>query len=62
MIPAKTRYDTHDNELLAIVKTFKALKHYLKCSYHEVLVLINYNKLQQFIDTKSLGSRQVHWA
>ena len=32
MIPAKTRYETHDSELLAIVETFKTWRHYLEGS------------------------------
>ena len=32
IIPAATRYETHDSELLAIVETFKTWKHYLKRS------------------------------
>ena len=62
MIPAETRYETHDGELLAIVKAFKTWKHYVEGSQHEVLVLTDYNNLQQFIETKSLSSRQVRWA
>ena len=30
MISAKTRYETHNNELLAIIETFKTWKHYWK--------------------------------
>ena len=62
MISAETRYETHDGELLAIVEAFKTWKHYLKSSWHEIFMLTNYNNLQQFIDTKSLSSRQVRWA
>ena len=62
MIPAKTRYETHDNELLAIVEVFKTWRHYLKGCKHEVLVLTDHNNLRQFMDTKSLSSRQVRWA
>ena len=62
MIPAETRYETHDGELLAIVEAFKTWRHYLKGCKHEVLVLTDYNNLCQFIDTKSLSSRQVRWA
>ena len=32
MIPAECNYDTHDKELLAIVKTFKHWRHYLEGS------------------------------
>ena len=62
MIPAETRYETYDGELLAIVEVFKTWRHYLEGSQHEVLVLTNYNNLRQFMDTKSLSSRQFRWA
>ena len=62
MILAKTWYKTHDGELLAIVKAFKTWKHYLESCKHKVLVLIDHNSLQQFMDTKSLSSCQVRWA
>ena len=59
MIPAETRYETHDGELLAIVEAFKTWRHYLEGSQHEVLVLTDHNNLRRFMDTKSLSSRQV---
>ena len=59
MIPAKTRYETHDRELLAIVEAFKTWRHYLEGCKHKVLVLTNHNNLRRFMDTKSLSSRQV---
>ena len=62
IIPSKTRYETYNGELLAIVETFKTWRYYLKGSQHEVLMLTNYNNLRQFIDTKSLIARQVCWA
>ena len=62
MIPAETRYETHDGELLAIVKAFKTWRHYLEGCKHEVLVLTDHNNLRRFMDTKSLSSRQVRWA
>ena len=62
MIPAETRYETHDGELLAIVEAFKTWRHYLEGCKYEVLVLTDYNNLRKFMDTKSLSSRQVHWA
>ena len=45
IIPAKTRYEMHDGELLAIVEDFKTWRHYLEGSRHEVLVLTDHNKL-----------------
>ncbi len=62
MIPAKTRYETHNRELLAIVEAFKTWRHYLEGCKHEVLIFTEHNNLQRFIDTKSLSSRQVWWA
>ena len=62
MIPTETRYETHNGELLAIIKAFKTWSHYLEGSQHEVLVLIDHNNLRRFIETKSLSSRQVRWA
>ena len=62
MIPAETRYETYDNELLAIVKAFKTWRHYLEGCKYEVLVLTDHNNLHCFMDTKSLSSRQVRWA
>ena len=62
MIPAKTRYETHNNELLAIIEAFKIWRHYLKSCKHEVLVLTDYNNLRRFMDTKSLSSKQVRYA
>ncbi len=59
MIPAETRYKTHDGELLAIFKIFKTRRHYLEGCKHKVLVLTDYNNLQRFMDIKSLSSRQV---
>ena len=62
MIPAETRYETHNGELLAIVEAFKTWRHYLEGSQHEVLILTNHNNLRRFMETKSLSSRQVRWA
>ena len=62
LIPAETRYETHDSEFLVIVEAFKTWRHYLEGFWHEVLMFTNHNNLQQFIDTKSLSSKQVWWA
>ena len=62
MIPAKTWYETHDGEFLAIVKAFKTWRHYLEGCKYEVFVLTDHNNLRRFMDIKSLSSRQVCWA
>ena len=59
MIPAETRYETHNGKLLAIVEAFKTWRYYLEVSKHEVLVLTDHNNLRCFMDTKSLSSRQI---
>ena len=61
MIPAETQYETHDQELRAIVEAFETWRHYLGGCKFEVLVLIDHNNLCRFIDTKDLSSRQVRW-
>ena len=59
MIPAETRYKTHNTELLAIIEAFKTWRHYLEGCKHKVFVLTNHNNLCRFMNTKSLSSRQV---
>ncbi len=61
MIPARTRYATHNGKLLAIFEAFKTWRHYLEGCKHKVLVLTHHNNLQRFMNIKSLGSRQVRW-
>ena len=55
-------YETYDAELLAIIEAFKNWRNYLKSYQYEVLVLTDHNNLRQFIDIRSLSSRQVCWA
>ena len=62
MIPVETRYETHNEELLAIVEAFKTWRHYLYGCKYEILVFTDHNNLRRFMDTKSLSSRQVRWA
>ena len=62
MIPAETRYKTHNGELLVIVKAFKTWRHYLEGCKDKILMFTNYNNLQHFMNTKSLNFRQVQWA
>ena len=57
MIPPKTRYKTHNSELLAIVEAFKTWQYYLEGCKYKVLVLTDHNNLRQFMDTKSLSFR-----
>lgn len=62
MILAETQYKTHNQKLLAIVKTFKTWHYYLKGCKFKVFILANHNNLRQFMDTKNLSSYQIYWA
>ncbi len=46
MIPAETRYETHNQELLAIIEAFKNCRHYLEGCKYEVFVLTDYNNIR----------------
>ena len=56
MIPAKTKYKTHNGELLAIVEAFKTWRYYLKGYKNEVYIFTDYNNLYSFMDTKNQSS------
>ena len=56
MISTKTQYKTENIEFLAIIKVFKTWHYYLEGYKQKILILINYNNLQQFMETKSLSS------
>ncbi len=62
MISAETRYETHNQGLLAIVEVIKILRHYLEGCKYKVLVFTDHINLCRFIDTKFLCSRQPWWA
>ena len=49
MILAEWNYETHDQELLAIVTAFKHWQHYLEGSFHPVEVLTNHSNLKYFM-------------
>ena len=62
MIPAERNYETHDQELLAIVMCFKHWRHYLEGSQHPICVLTDHANLRAFMTTKELSRRQARWA
>ena len=59
IISVKTRYKTHDAELLPIVEAFNTWCHYLEGCKRKFLVITDYKNLCWFINIKSLSSRQV---
>ena len=62
MIPAEQNYETHDQELLAIVQAFKTWRHYLEGSTETIEVWSDHNNLRGFMKQKELNSRQARWA
>lgn len=62
LIDAERRYNTYDQELLAIVLAMKHWRHYLEGSYHMIEVLTNHNNLKGFMNAKLLNKRQAGWA
>jgi hypothetical protein len=62
LISAETRYETHDQELLAIVAAFKHWRHYLSGAEHIVDVVTDHNNLVAFARVKQLNGRQARWA
>lgn len=57
LIDAEYRYDTHDQELLAITKSLEHWRHYLEGRPFEVLT--DHHNLKWFMETKVLNHRQV---
>lgn len=57
LIQAEYNYDTHDQELLAIVKSLDHWRHYLEGIHFEVLT--DHQNLKWFMETKTLNNRQV---
>jgi hypothetical protein len=62
MIPAERNYEVHDQELLAIIESFRHWRHYLEGSAHPVEVLTDHNNLKHFQMTTQLSRRQVRWS
>ncbi|PQM43474.1 hypothetical protein VC83_09660 [Pseudogymnoascus destructans] len=60
--PAELNYEVHDQELLAIVRSFEQWRHYLEGSQHPIEVLTDHNNLKYFMETTALTRRQARWA
>lgn len=58
MILEETRYSSHDDKLLAIIKLFKTLHLFIKRCKHDVFVLIDCNNMYHFLDMKNLNSNK----
>jgi len=62
MIPAEQRYETHDQELMAIVECFKQWRHYLEGAPQVIRVLSDHNNLRGWRNMTALNKRQARWA
>ena len=62
MTPAEQNYETHDQELLAIVAAFKQWRHYLEGSPETIQVWTDHNNLRGFMKQTALSPRQAIWA
>ena len=61
MLPAETRYATHEKELLAIVRACKDWRPYLHGNPFTVRVCTDHNSLQYLKTQPSLTARQARW-
>ena len=57
LIQAEYNYDTHDQELLAMVKSLEHWRHYLEGT--QFCILTDHANLKWFMETKTLNHRQV---
>jgi hypothetical protein len=55
MDPAKRNYNIHDKELLAVFRSFKAWRHYLKGANHQVDIFSNHKNLIYFAKAQTLN-------
>jgi len=62
MIPVEENYETYNQELLAIVASFKQWRHYVEGSQFPIEVLTDHNNLRGFMNVKQLTPRQSRWA
>jgi RNase H-like domain found in reverse transcriptase len=58
----KLNYDTHDKELMAIYKPFKAWRHYLEGTKVLIDVVMDHKNLEYFCTTWILSRRQARWS
>ena len=59
---AETRYDTHDRELLAIIRSLQVFRHWLMGTKQPFIILTDHNNLRYFSTKQFLSARQSRWA
>ncbi|PRP79435.1 retrotransposable element protein [Planoprotostelium fungivorum] len=60
--PAELNYDVHDKELLAIIESLSAWRHWCQGTYKPLQIITDHKNLKYFMTTKELNRRQVRWA
>ena len=61
MLPAETRYATHEKELLAIVHACRDWRHYLHGNPFTIRIYTDHNSLQYIKTQPSVTARQARW-
>jgi len=59
---AERNYDTHDRELLAIVRALEEWRHYIQGSSHTTTVYSDHQNLTYFKNPQNLNRRQARWS
>jgi predicted aspartyl protease len=59
---AEMNYDTHDRELLAIVRALETFRHWLVGTKTPFIILTDHNNLRYFTTKQFLTDRQTRWA
>ena len=61
IIFVETRYETHDQKLLAIIINFQQWRYYLKENKYAITMINNHNNFRYFMITTSLNRWQTRW-
>jgi RNase H-like domain found in reverse transcriptase len=61
-LDTELNYNTHDKELMAIYKAFKAWRHYLEGTEVPIDVVTDHKNLEYFCTTQILSRRQAWWS
>ncbi|CCO29574.1 Retrotransposable element Tf2 155 kDa protein type 3 [Rhizoctonia solani AG-1 IB] len=59
--PAELNYNTHDKELLAIIRAFEHWRIFLEGTEHPVTVLTDHKILEYWKSARTFNRRHVHW-
>lgn len=60
--PAEKNYNTHEQEMLAIMHALREWKHHLEGSPHKVTIFTDHASLTYFMTQPTLSRRQTRWS